>query len=100
MRNLGEEMTVTELIRMLVRIEGRVQGVWYRGWTVLNAARFRLDGWVRNKPDGSVEAVFSGPAADVEAMIERCRRGPPAAAVTAVHPFPYAGEVESGFRQR
>ncbi len=92
-------MMVTEHIRMLVRIEGRVQGVWYRGWTVRTAGRLGLDGWVRNMPDGSVEAVFSGPAADVEAIIKRCRRGPPAAAVTAIHPSPYDGEVEPGFRQ-
>lgn len=89
----------TEHIRMLVRIEGRVQGVWYRGWTVRTAGRLGLDGWVRNQSDGSVEAVFAGPVANVEAMIKRCRRGPPAAAVTAVYPSPYEGEVEPGFRQ-
>ena len=100
MPNQGQEMKVTERIRIKVRIEGRVQGVWYRGWTVRTAGRLGLDGWVQNRPDGSVDAVFAGPAADVETMIKRCRRGPPAAAVTAVHPFPYDGVVEPGFRQR
>ncbi|MGI9501072.1 MAG: acylphosphatase [Geminicoccaceae bacterium] len=83
-----------------VRIEGRVQGVWYRGWTVRAAGRLGLDGWVQNQDGGSVEAVFVGPAAKVDAMIERCRRGPPAAAVTAVHQTPFDDEVASGFHQR
>lgn len=83
-----------------VRIEGRVQGVWYRGWTKRAAAHLGLDGWVRNQPDGSVEAVFAGPTAKVDAMIERCRRGPPAARVTALHETPCEDDVAPGFRQR
>lgn len=65
-------------------ISGRVQGVWYRGWTVREADRLGLDGWVRNRADGTVEALFCGPAEAVERMIEACRRGPPSAQVTAV----------------
>ena len=83
-----------------VRIEGRVQGVWYRGWTVETAGRLGLDGWVNNLADGSVEAVFAGAVAKVDAMIERCHHGPPAARVTAVHQRPLEDEVEPGFRQR
>jgi acylphosphatase len=57
-------------------ISGRVQGVWYRGWMV-EAARARgLDGWVRNRHDGTVEAVVAGPEGAVDAMIADCRRGP------------------------
>jgi acylphosphatase len=82
-----------------VLIEGRVQGVWYRGWTVHEARRLGLDGWVRNLPDGSVEAVFSGPAPALRAMVELCRSGPPAARVTRVAETPFEGEVEPGFRQ-
>lgn len=67
-----------------VRIEGRVQGVWYRGWTVQQATRRGLSGWVRNRSDGSVEAVFAGPEAAVDAMLEECRRGPSSALVTNV----------------
>ncbi|MDH5750166.1 MAG: acylphosphatase, partial [Rhodospirillales bacterium] len=64
-----------------VEIQGRVQGVWYRGWTVQEAGKRGLDGWVRNRRDGSVEAVFSGPSEDVAAMIAACRTGPPMARV-------------------
>ncbi len=83
-----------------LRIEGRVQGVWYRGWTVRQAGRLGLDGWVRNDADGSVEAVFAGPADKVRTMVERCRRGPPAAKVTAIREMPCESEVASGFHQR
>lgn len=67
-----------------VRISGHVQGVWYRGWTIVEAQRLGLDGWVRNRMDGTVEALFSGTADAVNGMVEACRRGPPAAVVTAV----------------
>jgi acylphosphatase len=65
-----------------VRIEGRVQGVGYRLWTERKATELGLEGWVRNRRDGSVEAVFQGAPASVDAMIKACRRGPPGAAVT------------------
>ena len=64
-----------------VRIDGRVQGVGFRYWTEGVAVSLDLSGWVRNRRDGSVEAVFSGPADAVEEMLERCRQGPPAARV-------------------
>ena len=63
------------------RITGRVQGVWYRGWTMETAAGLGLCGWVRNRADGSVEALFVGPADKVSDMLAACRRGPPAAQV-------------------
>jgi acylphosphatase len=67
-----------------VIVSGRVQGVGYRAWTA-DAARARgLSGWVRNLRSGEVEAVFSGPAAAVDAMFDDCRRGPAAAQVAAV----------------
>jgi acylphosphatase len=67
-----------------VAIQGRVQGVGYRAWTEYEALRLGLEGWVRNRRDGSVEAVFSGPAETVAAMIGACRQGPPGARVEAV----------------
>ncbi|NOJ42904.1 acylphosphatase [Bradyrhizobium australiense] len=67
-----------------VTIRGRVQGVGYRAF-VDHAARSRdLEGWVRNRRDGSVEALFAGPAAAVTAVIAACRRGPSSARVDAV----------------
>jgi acylphosphatase len=67
-----------------VRIEGSVQGVGYRYWTERVATELGLAGWVRNRRDGTVEALFCGPAQDVAEMIERCRNGPRSARVTAV----------------
>ncbi|WP_420549456.1 acylphosphatase [Curvivirga sp.] len=69
---------------VLTRIEGKVQGVWYRNWTVENAKELGLNGWVRNRTDGSVEALFSGDAEIVDKMLKRCEDGPELARVTAV----------------
>jgi acylphosphatase len=82
---------------VLARIEGRVQGVWYRGWTVSEANRRRLRGWVRNRSDGSVEALFAGPTAAVDDMLAACSAGPPAARVTAVRQQPADDPGEDGF---
>ena len=72
-----------QTIRHLI-VRGRVQGVGYRAWTEETARARGLEGWVRNRLDGTVETVVAGPAADVSAMIEACRRGPPAAHVDAI----------------
>jgi acylphosphatase len=63
------------MIRRLV-VRGRVQGVGYRAFVEDEAAALGLEGWVRNRRDGAVEALISGPQAAVEAMIGACRRGP------------------------
>jgi acylphosphatase len=68
-----------------VTIRGRVQGVGYRAWVEHTAMTLRLEGWVRNRRDGSVEAVFAGPGDTVAQMIERCRQGPASARVDSVH---------------
>jgi acylphosphatase len=65
-------------------ISGRVQGVGYRSWTVKNAQQLGLTGWVRNRTDGTVEALFCGEDAVVESMVERCHEGPLAAKVVGV----------------
>ena len=67
-----------------VVIRGRVQGVGYRMWTEGLAERSGLEGWVRNRRDGSVEAVFAGPEQAVVAAIEACRSGPRGAQVDTV----------------
>ncbi len=67
-----------------VTITGRVQGVAYRAWTERTAKVLGLRGWVRNRRDGAVEALFSGACASVEDMLRRCREGPPAAKVSGV----------------
>ena len=81
-----------------VRIEGRVQGVYFRAWTYDTARSLGLDGWVRNASDGSVEAVFSGPPASVEEMLRRCAEGPPDAKVSAVTITDEGGAPPSGFK--
>ena len=67
-----------------VTIRGRVQGVGYRYFVEREARSRDLEGWVRNRRDGSVEAVFSGSAEAVTAMIAVCRRGPSSARVEAL----------------
>ncbi len=82
-----------------VRITGRVQGVWFRAWTAREAARHGLDGWVRNRRNGDVEAVFAGPRAAVDAMVAACHQGPRAARVDRVERGSEPGRVEPGFIQ-
>jgi acylphosphatase len=71
-------------VRAHALISGRVQGVCFRAYTVDEATAAGVAGWVRNTPDGRVEAVFEGAKPAVEAMIAWCRNGPPAARVTGV----------------
>ncbi len=86
--------------KLRVAIAGRVQGVWFRAWTAEEARDLGIDGWVRNRRDGTVEAVFAGSAADVEAMLALCRQGPPLARVEKLESFAYEREVAAGFEQR
>ena len=67
-----------------VIIEGRVQCVWFRGWMVERAMGLGLSGWVRNRREGSVEAVFYGEQSRVNKMIEKSYQGPSAASVARV----------------
>ena len=81
-------------------IHGRVQGVFYRGWSVETARGLGLTGWVRNRRDGTVEMVMSGPDAAVEAMIARCREGPPAARVDRIDVTESGEEAQAAFEAR
>jgi acylphosphatase len=83
-----------------LRIEGRVQGVSYRFWMVTEAERLGLTGWVRNRRDGSVEAVVHGPADTVDALVALAHRGPPAARVGRVVVEAASEAPSAGFVQR
>ena len=76
-----------------VLIEGQVQGVWFRAWTIQQASARGLDGWVRNRDDGTVEALFSGAADAVEAMVKACWEGPPGGRVRATFCPPRRGRA-------
>jgi len=76
-----------------VTITGRVQGVGYRAWVEHQARNHDLEGWVRNRRDGSVEALFAGPANVVADLVARCRRGPSTARVEAVADEPASPEA-------
>ena len=67
---------MSETIVRHVTIRGRVQGVGFRMWVEDTAGMHNLEGWVRNRRDGTVEAVFAGPAAALERTVDACRRGP------------------------
>ncbi|KAB2087246.1 hypothetical protein ES319_A04G089900v1 [Gossypium barbadense] len=88
----------TKTVRVVIK--GRVQGVFYRNWTIENATQLGLKGWVRNRRDGSVEALFSGTPDSVEEMEQRCRRGPPAAMVTGLQVFPSDDDPGTGFQRK
>jgi acylphosphatase len=67
-----------------VTIRGRVQGVGFRAWAEITALEHGLEGWVRNRRDGAVEALFAGPEELVLTMVEACRQGPPGSRVVAL----------------
>ena len=83
-----------------VTVHGRVQGVFYRDWTVRNAHELGLAGWVRNVQDGTVEALLQGPEREVQAMIERMHEGPPAAGVECIEQSTCVAETLAGFTCR
>jgi acylphosphatase len=87
-----------ECVRRRVIVQGRVQGVFFRGETQDRAAAAGVAGWVRNRADGSVEAVFEGRPEAVAALVEFCRGGPRHARVTGLETFEEAPEGLRGFR--
>jgi acylphosphatase len=74
-----------ENIRLKLIVEGRVQGVWFRESTRKEAERIGVYGWVRNRPEGSVELVAEGAEEKVRKLAAWCRHGPPSARVIRVH---------------
>ncbi|MBS0295338.1 MAG: acylphosphatase [Proteobacteria bacterium] len=81
-------------------VEGRVQGVGYRWWTLGQARRLGLYGWVRNRLDGTVEILAIGADAAIDALAEACRQGPSPARVSAVTRTPAEDDGAAGFVDR
>ncbi len=89
------------MIRKHLRITGKVQGVLYRAWFSEQARSLGLDGWVRNRADGSVEAVVQGPSERIDAIVVKARQGSPASSVAdVVASDDVGGEVLRGFEKR
>jgi acylphosphatase len=88
------------MIRRRLVITGHVQNVFYRAWFTEQATALGLDGWVRNRVDGSVEAVVQGPSEMVAAIIAKARQGSPASRVDHVAVEDMSGPILSGFEQR
>jgi acylphosphatase len=91
---------VSERVRRRVVVEGHVQGVFFRDATRREARRRGVAGWVRNRPDGAVEAVFEGDPEAVAAMVDFCERGPRGADVAGVETSDEPVEGVSGFDVR
>ena len=88
------------VLQARLTITGRVQGVGYRHWAMTTGRRLGLTGWVRNRTDGSVEALIVGEDAAIGAMIDACRRGPAMAQVDTVDIEPVDLDVlPEGFTQ-
>jgi acylphosphatase len=83
-----------------VVVRGRVQGVGYRAFVEMEAVARGLSGWVRNRRDGTVEAVLSGASTDVEEVLATLRRGPRSAVVTEVETFDHTEPVGADFEVR
>lgn len=88
------------MTRRRVVVHGRVQGVYFRGSTQERAREVGVNGWVRNRPDGTVEAVFEGSAEQVTKMLDYCREGPSWARVERVEEFEETPEDLRGFGVR
>lgn len=83
-----------------VLIFGRVQGVFFRDWTVKTALKLGLNGWVRNRSDGTVEALVVGDSETVDKMVKECWIGPSTAKVENIELSNAIGIVKDGFEQK
>jgi acylphosphatase len=84
----------------LLRIAGRVQGVGYRDWLQREARRHGISGWVRNRADGSVEALLAGEEDALSVVLSACRRGPPLARVESIEEHFAEMPEQPGFSKR
>jgi len=94
---MPDEPDVTTL---RLRIEGFVQAVGYRNFAIFEARKLGLDGWIRNRSDGTVEALASGNTKAVEAFVALCMRGPPGSQVKNVDLHGAEAPAERGFHRR
>jgi len=88
-----------DITSLLVQVRGFVQGVGFRDFLLMAAQRHRLDGWVRNRSDGSVEALVSGPTKAVEAFVSAATQGPRGARVNAVDLHNTQPPSDKGFQR-
>ena len=92
-------MTVLERTTYRVRVTGRVQGVCFRDWTKNQACRLQISGWVRNRRDGSVEALISGFPENIQEMLNVFEVGPPTARVSSIRLKSSGPPLDRGFKQ-
>lgn len=92
-------MTLPRKIARHVFVAGKVQNVWFRAWTEQQAGQLGLDGWVRNRRDGRVEAVIAGQEIAVREMLRRMKVGPPQAKVETLEDSAWEEPVAPGFKQ-
>jgi acylphosphatase len=89
-----------ELTSLRLRIEGFVQAVGYRNFVIAQAEKLGLDGWIRNRSDGTVEVLVSGETKAVEAIVAACMRGPEGSRVKVVELHNSEPPQENGFHRR
>ena len=89
-----------DITALRFRIEGFVQAVGYRNYVIEEANRLGLDGWVRNRSDGTVEALACGPTKMIEAFFTVCAKGPPGSRVANVEMHRAEPPAEKGFKRR
>ncbi|HEX4292924.1 MAG TPA: acylphosphatase [Rhizomicrobium sp.] len=93
-------MSDEDFTHLRLRIEGKVQGIGYRDYVLGEAVALGIDGWVRNRADGTVEALVSGPNAAVEKLVALCMKGSPGAVVRDVEMHKAEAPSEKGFKRR
>jgi acylphosphatase len=76
-----------KVVQAHIFVEGRVQGVFYRAWIAKSAKKLGIKGWVKNRDDGLVEAIFIGPKPKIEIMLKECRKGPRLAKIKRINVY-------------
>lgn len=90
----------SDITSLRMRVEGFVQAVGYRNFAIMEANKLALDGWIRNRSDGTVEALVSGPTKAVETFVAVCSRGPAGSKVKSIDLHNADPPAEKGFHRR